>query len=77
VAARIFLVFVMVTAFAAPASAYFDPNAGGLIFQIALPILSLGIAGVALLRRRVVGFVKKLFVSGKCSLDADQNAAEK
>ena len=74
--AAFFLSFVMVTMFAAPAWAYFDPNAGGLIFQIAMPILSLGLAGIAFLRKRIIGFVKKLVCVRTSSIQADQNAAE-
>src|SRR5260221_5656820 len=43
-----------------PAWAYVDPNAGGIIFQIAMPILSIGAAAIALFRKRISGFVKRL-----------------
>jgi hypothetical protein len=76
VTARIFLVFVMVTALADPAWAYIDPNAGGLIFQIAMPILTLGLAGLAFLRNRIIAFVKKLFRVRMSSVQADQHATE-
>ena len=77
VTARIVLVFVMVMVLADPAWAYIDPNAGGLIFQIAMPILSLGLAGFAFLRKGIVRSVKKLFSARTSSVRGDQNAAEK
>jgi hypothetical protein len=60
---------------AAPAWAYIDPNAGGIIFQIAMPILSIGAAAAALLRRRISGFVKRLRFRD-APLKADSHAAE-
>ena len=36
-----------------PAWAYVDPNAGGIIFQIAMPVLAIGGAAIALLKKRV------------------------
>ena len=61
--ARVFLVFVMVTALAGPAWAYVDPNSGGLIFQIAMPILSVGIAALTLLRKRIAASLTRLKVA--------------
>ena len=72
--ARILLVLAMMTALADPAWAYVDPNAGGLIFQIAMPILSLGVAAVTVLRKRIVEFVKRLAFANTSSTQADQNA---
>ena len=39
--------------FAAPAYAYADPNAGGLIFQLLTPFLALAAAGLAFARRQL------------------------
>ena len=48
-------------AFAAtPAWAYVDPNAGGIIFQIAMPVLAIGGAAIALLKKRVSGLFRRL-----------------
>jgi hypothetical protein len=38
-----------------PAWAYVDPNTGGIIFQIAMPVLAIGGAAIALLKKRVAG----------------------
>ena len=73
--AALFLSFVMVTMSVAPAWAYIDPNAGGLIFQIALPILSLGLAGIALLRNRIFSLIRKVLVRDT-SVKSDLNNAE-
>lgn len=39
--------------FAAPAYAYSDPNAGGLLFQLLTPFLALAAAAVAFARRQL------------------------
>ena len=44
---------VFVATFAAPAYAYSDPNAGGLIFQLLTPFLALAAAGIAFARRQL------------------------
>jgi hypothetical protein len=46
---------LLLAAFAAPAYAYSDPNAGGLIFQLLTPLLALAAAGVAFARRQLSG----------------------
>ena len=58
-----------------PAWAYVDPNAGGIIFQIAMPILSIGAAAIALLRKRISSFVKRLRPGG-APVKVDSRAAE-
>jgi hypothetical protein len=37
----------------APAHAYVDPNAGGLLFQLLTPLVALTIAGLAFARRQL------------------------
>jgi hypothetical protein len=44
---------LLLATFAAPAYAYSDPNAGGLIFQLVTPFLALAAAAVAFARRQL------------------------
>jgi hypothetical protein len=44
---------LLLATFAAPAYAYSDPNAGGLIFQLLTPFLALAAAAVAFARRQL------------------------
>jgi hypothetical protein len=44
---------LLLAMFAAPAHAYADPNAGGLIFQLLTPLLAVAAAGVAFARRQL------------------------
>ena len=53
---------VFVVTFAAPAFAYADPNAGGVIFQLLTPLLALAAAGIAFARRQL-GRVWRLVLS--------------
>ncbi len=44
-----------------PALAYFDPNAGGFLFQIFSPLIGIAGVSVLLLRRRVIASLRRLF----------------
>jgi len=73
---RLLVVSVVMVASISPAWAYIDPNAGGFIFQILMPILSLGIAGVALLRRRIAAFFASLWPRLTAKAKTDPSASE-
>jgi len=45
----------------APANAYIDPNAGGLIFQILTPILAVATAAVTFAGRQIYSGVASVF----------------
>jgi cytochrome bd-type quinol oxidase subunit 2 len=49
---RVFSLLLLAT-FTAPAYAYADPNAGGLLFQLLTPFLALAAAGLAFARRQL------------------------
>ena len=58
-----------------PAWAYIDPNAGGIIFQIAMPVIAIGGAAIALLKKRVSGFFRRLR-PGETPIKVDSRATE-
>ena len=58
-----------------PAWAYVDPNAGGIIFQIAMPVLAIGGAAIAVLKKRVSGLFRRLRPS-RAPTKAGSRAAE-
>jgi uncharacterized membrane protein len=45
--------FVVLLTLTAPAHAYIDPNAGGVVFQIVTPVLAVLAASVAFARRQL------------------------
>ena len=58
-----------------PAWAYVDPNAGGIIFQIAMPVLAIGGAAIALLKKRVSGLFRRPR-PGDAPVKVDSRAAD-
>lgn len=59
--------------FAAPAFAYIDPNTGGFFFQTVAPFVY-GILGVIVVFwKRITGFVKRIFSSGKSNSQSSDN----
>ena len=58
-----------------PACAYIDPNAGGLIFQIVMPILAVGGAMFAVLRRRISRLIGRMRFSRRSRAKAECDVA--
>ncbi len=49
---------------ATPALAYFDPNAGGFLFQILSPLIAMAAGAALFLRRRAIASLRRLFRTG-------------
>lgn len=45
--------------FAAPAQAYVDPNAGGMLFQLLAPVMAAAVGGWLFLRRWISDLVRR------------------
>jgi hypothetical protein len=55
-----------------PASAYVDPNASGLLFQILAPIVTLVMAAVVFVRSRIADAWRALYEWGKRVLAGEE-----